>query len=183
MKIKRLDRDTWGFQHFPFYQMRVEAPGFCGLAALIDLVDGETIYWHMPKAGKAPVCGAGMKWLQMIPDGEKNMLTTKYQQDGEVSVWYADVIGGVRTDPDGVAVYEDLYLDVIFTPEGDVMVDDRDEAFHAGELSREQYQAAIAEAERIRRKYCRDLKRTEELCGRVLAKMLEGIAQGEGKVK
>lgn len=64
MTKKRLDRDAkWGFQGFPYYQMRVETDFFRGLVSLIDLIAGEYFYWDMPKAGKVPVCGKGMVWL------------------------------------------------------------------------------------------------------------------------
>ncbi|MBQ8546902.1 MAG: hypothetical protein IJ427_00235, partial [Lachnospiraceae bacterium] len=69
MKRKRLDRDAWGFQYFPYYQMRVETEHFKGMVALICMTSGETRYWECPKAGKVQVCGEGMRWLQMIPDG------------------------------------------------------------------------------------------------------------------
>ena len=78
MKRKRLDRDAWGFQYFPYYQMRVETEHFKGLAALICMTSGEPQYWECPKAGKVQVCGEGMCWLQMIPDERKHMVTAKY---------------------------------------------------------------------------------------------------------
>ena len=37
MKRKRLDRDSWGFQHFPYYQMRVDLPEFHGMVCLIRI--------------------------------------------------------------------------------------------------------------------------------------------------
>lgn len=53
MTIKRLDHDAkWGFQGFPYYQMKVETEFFCGLVSLIDLVSGAYCYWDLPKAGK-----------------------------------------------------------------------------------------------------------------------------------
>ena len=58
MKRKRLDRDAWGFQFFPYYQMRVETEHFKGLAALICMTSGEYQYWDYPKAGKTKICGA-----------------------------------------------------------------------------------------------------------------------------
>lgn len=68
MKKKRLTRDKgWGFHRFPYYQQRVDMDGFHGMVSLICLVDGETLYWHLPKAGKAAVAGAGMCWLQICP--------------------------------------------------------------------------------------------------------------------
>lgn len=171
MKRKRLDRDGWGFQHFPYAQLRVDRPDFHGMASLINLVDGHDCYWHMPKAGRVTVCGAGMTWLQLIPDDQHRVITCKFLPNGRISVWYVDVIDHMETDPDGVAVFVDAYLDVIFSPAGDLKVDDRDEldaAYAAGELTEEQYQRALVEDESIRRALCTDLKATEKWSAELL---------------
>jgi predicted RNA-binding protein associated with RNAse of E/G family len=182
VKRKRLDRDKWGFDRFPYYQMRVDTEGFHGLACLIHLTDGQYQYWDMPFAGKIPVCGKGMTWLQLIPDGKHRVITAKYRPEQKiiqgheysdsVSVWYVDIIENIEYDPDGVAVFIDKYLDVIFTPQGDVKIDDRDEldaAYHSDELSKEQYDAALEECDMIINELCSDIPATEILCSNILA--------------
>lgn len=178
MKRKRLDRDGWGFQGFPYYQMRVELPQFHGLASVIRILSGDECCWEMPKAGRIPVCGEGMTWLQLVPDDAHRVITVKYRRSrwpgkpvGGVSVWYADVIDHIEYDPDGVAVFVDQYLDVIFSPQGDVHVDDREEldrAYASGELTDMQYRRAIAEGESIVRELCTDVRATEKWCGEIL---------------
>lgn len=193
MKRKRLDRDkNWGFHHFPYYQTRVEVEGFHGLVSLIELEDGDYYYWDFPKAGRAAVCGKGMRWLQMVPEGRNHMITVKYLPEGKVlqgrelanavSVWYVDIIEGIEYAEDGVAIFVDKYLDVIFTPQGDVKIDDRDEldaAFAAGELTKEQYESALQEGELVVKELCTDVEATELLCARVLEYMLQKIQGGE----
>ncbi|MBQ7776934.1 MAG: DUF402 domain-containing protein [Lachnospiraceae bacterium] len=193
MKRKRLDRDkNWGFQHFPYYQMRVDMEGFHGLASLIDLVDGEYFYWDYPKAGKAAVCGKGMKWLQLVPDDRSHMITVKYLPQSKmirgeklshsVSVWYVDIIEGIGYAEDGVAIFVDKYLDVIFTPQGDVVVDDRDEldaAYSSGELTKEQYEGALREGDLVVKELCTDVEATELYCAKILEYLLEKIQEGE----
>lgn len=51
MKHKRLNRDGWGFQYYPYYQMRIDHELFHGIACMIRLTDGEENYWETPKAG------------------------------------------------------------------------------------------------------------------------------------
>jgi len=181
MKRKRLDRDAWGFQYFPYYQMQVETEHFKGLAALICITSGEYQYWDYPKAGKTKICGEGMTWLQMIPEGREHMVTAMYLPNGRISTWYVDMLDGVEYDRDGIAVYVDKYLDVIFTPQGDVLVDDRDEldaAYASGELSKEQYENAIAEGEAVLAEYCKDPEQTERYSNEVLAAVKQKIAEG-----
>ena len=70
MTRKRLDRDAkWGFQGFPYYQMYVNQDFYRGLVSVIHLLGGDTLYWDLPKAGKVPVAGKDMVWLQLIPEG------------------------------------------------------------------------------------------------------------------
>ena len=59
MKRKRLNRDAWGFQFYPYYQMRLDTEFFRGTVCLIRLTDGEEQYWDIPKAGKSGSPGPG----------------------------------------------------------------------------------------------------------------------------
>ena len=199
MKHKRLNRDGWGFQYYPYYQMRIDHDLFHGLACLIRLTDGKQNYWKTPKAGRIQVTGAGMTWLELVPDGASRVITVMYFPDGthdverkqypapadpgcQPSIWYVDIIEGIEYDEFGVAVFIDKYLDVVFTPEGDVKIDDRDEldkAFSSGELTRAQYDAALSECSRIVHDYCEDIRKTDEWCARIRHLAEERIAAGE----
>lgn len=187
MKHKRLNRDGWGFQHYPYYQMRIDHELFHGIACMIRLTDGEENYWETPKAGRIQVTGTGMTWLELIPDGTSRVITIIYFPDGshdaqrkqyptpadpryQPSIWYVDVTDGIEYDETGIVVYIDKYLDVIFTPEGDVKIDDRDElddAYQSGELTREQYDAALTECDLILRDLCADIPKTDARCAAV----------------
>jgi len=177
MKRKRLTREGWGFQGFPYYQMRVDMPEFRGVAGVLCILSGEMCCWQMPRAGKIPVCGEGMTWLQLIPDDRHCVITVKYRpvrwpgRIPRVSVWYADVIDRIEYDGDGVAAFVDQYLDVIFSPQGDVHIDDRDEldaALASGEVTQAQHARALAEGERIVQELCADVRATERWCGAIL---------------
>lgn len=187
MKKKRLNRDVWGFQNFPYYQLRIDSEEFHGLACVIKILEGDIQRWEMPKAGPVAIAGKGMTWLSLVPDGKKRVITVEYFKDGEVdpvrkqypkwarqnlcpSIWYVDVIEGIEYDEDGVAVFVDKYLDVIFSAEGDIKVDDRDEldeAYASGDITREQYEAALREGDEILEELCRDIKATGKWCADV----------------
>ena len=199
MKHKRLNRDQWGFMYYPYYQMRIDDELFRGTACLIRLTDGEANYWEMPKAGRIQVTGGGMTWLELIPDGMNRVITVIYFAPGThdperkqypepadprfpPSLWYVDVTEGIEYDDFGIAVYIDKYLDVIFTPEGDVKIDDRDEldaAYESGELTKVQYDAALEECSRIIRDYCGDIRKTDLWCAKVRQLAEDRIAAGE----
>lgn len=184
MKHKRLTRDkgaSWGFGGHPYYQARIDRDDFHGLAALIILGEGKPQYWRMPKAGTVCIAGTGIRWLQLIPDGQKRVITAIFLPSGDLSVWYVDVIDHIYTDDDGVIVFVDAYLDVIFSPQGDVAVDDRDEldaAFASGELTQAQYDAAIAEGNAILAQLCGDIAHTEKWSKALLAAFEDQILSG-----
>ena len=92
------------------------------------------------------------------------------------------VTEGVEYGEDGIAVFIDKYWDVIFTPEGDVKVDDRDEldaAYESGELSKEQYDAALMEDEKILEDLCSDISQTDQWCANIRQIVEDRIADGE----
>ena len=199
MKHKRLNRDHWGFMYYPYYQMRIDHELFHGLACLIRFTDGEKNYWATPKAGRIQVTGEGMTWLELIPDDTRRVITVMYFPDGthgperqnypltaseeyQPSIWYVDIIEGTGYDEDGIAAFIDKYLDVIITPEGDVKVDDRDEldaAYASGELTKEQYDTALAEGEDILKAYGDDIRGLDAWCAAVRQLAENRIAAGE----
>lgn len=193
MKRKRLDRDIWTFDKYPYYQLRIDMEEFHGLVCLIQLLggvayinDGQYQYWERPKAGNVAICGKGMTWLQLIPDNKSHVLTVKYLPNHTVSIWYADIIENIEYDPDGVAVFVDKYLDVTFTPQGDVSVDDRDEldeALQSGDITKEQFDSALTESDYIIKAYCNDISKTEVLCNKILHYVLAKIKNGEKQLK
>ncbi len=197
MTKKRLDRDLkWGLQGFPYYQMRMDEEEFHGLVSIIDLIDGGFIFWEKPKAGKIPVCGKGMIWLQLIPDGKHRAITAKFlpasrtvggvKYSKSVSVWYVDVIEDWGYDEDNVAYFTDMYLDVIFDIEGDVITEDRDEldaAYSSRELSEEQYKRAIEEGKAIVSELCADVEKTQKRCEDILALALKRIENNDNVFK
>lgn len=189
MKRKRRDRDIWNFGDSPYYQMRIDTASFQGLVCLLklksgnkDIDNGSFQYWDRPKSGKVAICGKGMTWMQLIPDGREHILTVKYLPDNTMSICYVDIIEQIEYDPDGVAVYIDKYLDVDFTPQGDVCIQDHDEldeAFHLGELSNQQYNLALSELESVLKKYCSDISKSVEMFGEIFTLVSEKIANGE----
>ena len=182
MNKKRLDRDKkWGFEKFPYYQFHMEHELFHGLVSIIYLTDGQYCYWNMEKAGKSAVAGAGMLWLQLIPDGKKHVMTAKILPNKEVSIWYVDVIEDWGYDTDGVAIFTDKYLDVIFNTKGDLKIDDREEldaGFASGDINKEQYEAALKEGDEIVKLYCQKPEQTEKWCQNILEYAEKQIQQG-----
>ena len=93
-----------------------------------------------------------------------------------------DVIENTEYDDDGVIVYIDKYLDIIFFPEGEISVSDMDElqeAYATGDINKEQYEAALKEGEAIQKDYCTDIMKTERWCTKLRKMVEDRIAAGE----
>lgn len=181
MNKMRLVRDKkWFFQFFPYHQMYMDNELLKGWVSINYLTDGEERFWEYEKSGSVPVCGKGMIWLTIIPDDRSRCIGAYFLPNRRVSVWYIDVIEETGIDDDGVVYYIDKYLDVVFTPQGDICIKDRDEldeAYESGELSTEQYENALREGELIVEELGTDIEKTEKFCREVLDKAEEMIAK------
>ena len=168
---KRLTRDLWGFQYYPYYQIRIDCDKFHGWTALNELTNGDYQYWDFEKAGKVPVAGKGMCWLTLIPDGKKHSVTAMFTEKGEISAWYIDVIYSLLTDDGGVLAFMDQYLDVLLTTKGDVLIDDKEEldaAYRSGEFTEDEYKAALKEGDVIIDEWGKDIHKSELICKEML---------------
>ncbi len=181
MNKKRLIRDKkWFFEHFPYHQIYMDNELIKGWVAINYLTDGETLFWEFEKAGSVAVAGKDMIWLTIIPDHSSRSISAYFLPDRRVSAWYIDVIEETGIDEDGVVYFIDKYLDVLLTPEGDIVIDDQDEldeAYRIGDINKEQYENAIYEGQRIVEELGENIQETEKLCRKILDKAEEMIGE------
>ena len=74
-------------------------------------------------------------------------------KNGEVLLWYIDMIDEQGIDNDGVPFFYDLYLDLVVYPNGEIVVDDMDEledALANGIISQKQFDLAIETSEKLK---------------------------------
>ena len=93
----------------------------------------------------------GYSWLQHFPEGERFSLTTMFNAEGEILQWYIDVCKEIGIE-DGVPWMEDLYLDIVVLPSGEIILKDEDEleeALVTGIIDQALYDMAWEEAKRI----------------------------------
>lgn len=169
MKKKRLSFDDWkGISRRKLTMAKV-----CGGdAALLEIeaVD-KPLKWTV--GGREYVfCDAGMKWLAYLPEDGAYAVTAVYDACGNLQMWYTDMIAGRGTDPDGVPYYMDLYLDLVILPDGECIIDDREEldaALAGGEITPQQHVLALETcAERMRET---DVRRLAAESQRLIAEM------------
>ncbi len=90
----------------------------------------------------------GYLWLQQFPSNKNHSVTTMFDQRGNVVQWYIDVClcNGIDNERPWM---EDLFLDIILLPSGEMLVKDADEledALCQGLIDKQLYDLAWKEA-------------------------------------
>lgn len=100
------------------------------------------------------IVGNGFQWLQYFPEDDHHSVTVIFDGQDHIVQWYIDISmqNGVEK---GIPYMDDLFLDLIVLPTGEVHEKDRDEleeALSKGEINREQYDLAYREFHRVLQK-------------------------------
>ena len=168
MKRKRLDRGLWtDIQEKRYVQGELDHLLFHGIASMvyIDKVSRPSI-WQYPDTA-VTVCDIGMKWFQLLPNEGSYLLTAMMNPLGGINLWYIDIVAGYGKDSDGVIYYDDLYLDLLVRPDGDIQVDDMDEleqALKEKDITPELFDLAIAATERVKGSLLKDIPTLYQNC-------------------
>lgn len=84
------------------------------------------------------------KWLEFYDYNSKVLLTTMYNQNNEIIEWYFDIARSIGKE-NNVPYEDDLYLDVLVTSTGEIILLDEDElkeAYERLEITKEEYDEA-----------------------------------------
>ncbi|MDN4495625.1 DUF402 domain-containing protein [Ureibacillus aquaedulcis] len=105
------------------------------------------------KGGAKEVCivNDGYSWLQHFPIGKKHSLTTMFDDKGEIVQWYIDVCYEVGIE-NNTPWIDDLYLDIVVFPSGEIMLldaEELDEALAEGVISKSMHDLAWEEARQV----------------------------------
>jgi len=131
---------------------------------------------RLTSTGK-PFQAEGYSWLEFYDYNSKFRLTAIYDDKGKIVEWYFDLsreIGKMN----GYPYHEDWYLDVVLTPEGDVILldeDEFDEAYKKFEMTEDEY----IEGKQLVKELIDRLQGKEEKVGEFTDKYLERL-QKEG---
>ena len=69
----------------------------------------------------------GYRWVQIAREGAPVWLTAMFDEHGDFLQMYFDITAGNRFDDPEDPTFRDMYLDVVATPEGRMLVLDQDE--------------------------------------------------------
>ena len=114
------------------------------------------------------------KWLEFYDYSSKVKLTAIYDENSEIIEWYFDIAREIGKD-NGIPYEDDLYLDVVVTPSGEIILLDEDElkeAFNKREMTKEEYENAYEEAKQIMNKLKNNKDKLKEYTDKYLFQML-----------
>ena len=108
----------------------------------------------------------GYIWLQQLPVEENFCITTMFNNKQEIVQWYIDIIKAQGITEKGIPYFDDLFLDVVVVPEGQVLLLDEDEleeALNNNEITKQEYNMAYEEANKIINEVATNINRLTEL--------------------
>ena len=114
------------------------------------------------------------KWLEFYDYSSKVKLTAIYDENSEIIEWYFDIAREIGKD-NGIPYEDDLYLDVVVTPSGEIILLDEDElkeAFNKREMTKEEYENAYEEAKQLMNKLKNNKDKLNEYTDKYLFQML-----------
>ncbi|MDF2540458.1 MAG: hypothetical protein K0S47_176 [Herbinix sp.] len=168
MKRKRLIYDDWTVISSKRYkQIMLDTKLYKGIVALliIDEVLAPQI-WEFQGVNYI-ACDKGVKWLQLIPDQQNYVITAMINAKNEIELWYIDMIADYGIDPDHIAYFHDLYLDLVVYPDGAIKEDDRDELDEAYEqkiITDQLHRLALETSQNLQEGFLRDISKLRKLC-------------------
>lgn len=139
-----------------FKYMYAEEKDFKGYISFLKLNKIEQD-WYVPREGRDPDCiqAKNYVWLSIYPMDKNYGITAMFDDKEQIVEWYFDVTNSVGIE-NNVPFIEDLYLDVVITNKGEIIILDEDEleeAYKNNDISKEQYILAINQKDEIVNKY------------------------------
>ena len=109
------------------------------------------------KKGSETLCiiDNGYSLIEAYPDSGKFALTMMFDDSGALIEWYFDIAKAVGME-NGIPFEDDLYLDLVIMPDGEIIVLDEDELLSArdeGLISQEDVDGAYCTLQELKSKY------------------------------
>ncbi|WP_442600754.1 DUF402 domain-containing protein [Paenibacillus sp. KN14-4R] len=143
MKRKLADRPYWSrILKKEYKQVYINDISFCGYITSLAL--NEPLY---VKYDTEELCivDEGYLWVMHFPDGMNYTITTTIDKQGRIVQWYFDVVQSQGINEDGIPYIDDLYLDLVYLPDGRIFILDEDEleeALSKGLIKQSEYESA-----------------------------------------
>lgn len=159
-----------------YFQERIDDDSFCGYVCYIKIKDVQRPL--VVNNGISQICikDENYEWFEVYPDNSQYTITIMFDDKNNLIEWYFDISKNVGIE-NGIPFEDDLYLDMIITPTGEMLVIDENElqdAFNNGEITQEDLESAYQTLKLLENKYVNNLdelvRLTNYLCDRFKSK-------------
>ncbi|WP_423410158.1 DUF402 domain-containing protein [Heyndrickxia sp. MSNUG] len=105
------------------YLDEVEFKGYVTYLKVLEVTEPLFVQY-----GEKKVCivDNGFTWLQHFPQDEQFSVTTMFDSNGEIVQWYIDICHQIGIE-NGRPWLDDLFLDIVVLPTGEIFLIDEDE--------------------------------------------------------
>jgi uncharacterized protein len=146
MKRKIASHDGWQrIFESRFNMTQLETPAFAGVVTRFDMIKVREPLFVNYNTERLCIADTGFTWLQHFPRNANYVVSSIFDANGNLVQHYIDVILEQGLDERRIPWYLDLYLDVIVTCSGQVMLKDVHElenAFETREITKAQFDFA-----------------------------------------
>ncbi|MER2125087.1 MAG: DUF402 domain-containing protein [Exiguobacterium indicum] len=154
IKKRYADRRDWHrITQRHYIHEQVENEVFKGHVTLLQLIEVASPLDVRYGDEIVRIADAGYVWVQQFPSDAHHAVTSMFDATGQLVQTYIDIC--LRTGVEDERIYwEDLFLDLIVLPSGQVLLVDVDEleaAREQGDVSQTEYALAWAEAKRLQK--------------------------------
>ena len=160
-----------------YEQIRVDEVLFKGYACYLKLQNIEKPL--IVNNGKENICirDNNYEWIEVYPENGKSAITIMYDDRGNLIEWYFDVSKKIGVE-NGIPYEDDLYLDMIITPNGEKIVIDEDELLEAlqkGDITQEDVNDAYNTLRELENKYVNNMSELIKLTNYLLSRFKDTI--------
>jgi len=128
VKRKLADRPNWSrILKKEYRQTYRNDSSFRGYITSLSLLEVREPLYVKYENEEICIADDGYLWVMHFPDGMNYSTTTTIDRQGKVVQWYFDVIRGQGVTDEGIPYIDDLYLDLVYLPDGRIFILDEDE--------------------------------------------------------
>ncbi|MCL2352234.1 MAG: DUF402 domain-containing protein [Firmicutes bacterium] len=147
MRKKDILGNEWLSKRFVFSSSMRKLNGeYEGYSALIRFLPGSGELIRNFGGKTLRLAGEGYKWLVYQPTDENWALTALYGPNGELIQFYFDISRENFLDENGIPCRDDIFLDLVISPDGEALTKDMDElreALDKREITAGDYERAL----------------------------------------
>ncbi|MBK3496476.1 DUF402 domain-containing protein [Viridibacillus sp. YIM B01967] len=142
------DRSDWGrVLQRKYAQSYIDSKEFKGYLSLLSVEKVSDPLWITYNEQRICIVDDGYMWLQQFPQNKNHTVTTMFDSEGNIVQWYIDVCLECGIEK-GIPWVDDLFLDIVLLPSGEIIhkdIDEIEEALTDGTINQEMYDLAWKE--------------------------------------